>query len=167
VASSAETLRRARREAGLSQAELARRAGVTQSVVSAYESGARQPSVPMLQRLVNATGQDLELILHSSRPAPPGTPGERLRSHRRRVKQIAARYGLTHVRVFGSIARGEDRQESDVDLLVDVPPGVGLFQLGRCQAELEALLGARVELIPAADLKAGVASQAFSEAREL
>lgn len=75
MTSSAATLRRARREAGLSQVELARRAGVTQSVVSAYESGARQPSLPMLERLVNATGHDLELVLHSCQPAPVGTPG--------------------------------------------------------------------------------------------
>ena len=43
---SGSLLREARRKAGLSQVELGRRAGVTQSVVSAYESGARQPSVP-------------------------------------------------------------------------------------------------------------------------
>jgi predicted nucleotidyltransferase len=148
--------------------ELARRAGVTQSVVSAYESGARQPSLPMLERLVNATGYKLELTVQPSRPAPHAGPlGERLQSHRSRVKQIVARHGLSHVRLFGSVARGEDRPDSDIDLLVDVPPGVGLFQLGRCQAELESLLGARVDLVPAADLKANVASEAFTEAREL
>jgi predicted nucleotidyltransferase/DNA-binding XRE family transcriptional regulator len=167
MASSAETLRRARREARLSQVELARRAHVTQSVISAYESGGRQPSLPMLERLVNATGHDLELVLHPSSPATSGTPGERLRSHRRRVKQIVARHGLSHVRVFGSVARGEDRPESDIDLLVDVPKGVGLFQLGRCQAELESLLEARVDLVPAADLKRDVASLVLAEAREL
>lgn len=78
-----------------------------------------------------------------------------------------ARHGLAHVRVFGSIARGEDRPGSDVDLLVDVPPGVGLLQLARCRAELESLLGARVDLIPATDLKSGVAAEALAEAREL
>jgi transcriptional regulator with XRE-family HTH domain len=61
--SAGSVLREARRRAGLSQVELARRAGVTQSVVSAYESGARQPSVPTLARLVGATGFELELQL--------------------------------------------------------------------------------------------------------
>jgi predicted nucleotidyltransferase len=121
----------------------------------------------MLERLVSATGWGLDLVLQSSPPGPTSTPGERLRSHRRRVKQIIARHGLAHVRVFGSIARGDDRPDSDIDLLVDVPPGVGLFRLGRCQAELECLLGARVDLIPAADLKPNVASAALAEAREL
>jgi hypothetical protein len=43
------------------------------------------------------------------------------------------------------VARGEDRADSDVDLLADLPPGMGLLGLGRVQAELEAILGARVD----------------------
>lgn len=54
-------IRRARAEAGLSQSQLAERAGVTQSVVSAYESGRRQPSLPMLERLLEATGGRLKV----------------------------------------------------------------------------------------------------------
>ncbi|MDA8040146.1 MAG: nucleotidyltransferase domain-containing protein [Actinomycetota bacterium] len=67
-------------------------------------------------------------------------------------------------RVFGSVARGEKGPGSDVDLLVDVPRGVGLETLGRCQAEVEQLLGARVDLVPAGDLKAGVATEVLAEA---
>ncbi len=74
---------------------------------------------------------------------------------------------MTNVRVFGSVARGDERAESDVDLLVDVAPGVGLFELGRCQAELQALLGAPVDLVPATDLKAGVADEVLAEAQAL
>jgi uncharacterized protein len=58
--------------------------------------------------------------------------------------------------VFGSVARGEDRPDSDVDLLADLPPGLSLFGLGRAEADLEAILGSRVDLIPAADLKPSV-----------
>ena len=58
--------------------------------------------------------------------------------------------------MFGSVARGEDRPDSDVDLLADLPPGLSLFGLGRAEAELEAILGSRVDLIPAQDLKPGV-----------
>ena len=60
-------LREARRRAHLSQVELARRAGVAQSVVSAYESGTRQPSLPTLTRLVAATGLDLDVRVRRSR----------------------------------------------------------------------------------------------------
>ena len=49
-------LRQARQRAGLSQVELAAKAGVTQSVISAYESGHRQPSLPTLAALIEAAG---------------------------------------------------------------------------------------------------------------
>jgi len=55
-----QLIREARRRAGMSEVELGRRAGVTQSVVSAYESGARQPSMPVLERLVRAAGSELD-----------------------------------------------------------------------------------------------------------
>lgn len=58
---SGRLLRRARQDAGFTQAELAGRAGVTQPEVSAYENGRRQPTVPTLQRLVAATGHRLHV----------------------------------------------------------------------------------------------------------
>ena len=88
------------------------------------------------------------------------------RAHRHRVElqAVLARYGLSNARLFGSVARGDEGSESDVDLLVDVPPGVGLVTLGRCQAELEALLETRVDLVPAGDLKPGVAAEVLADA---
>jgi predicted nucleotidyltransferase len=50
----------------------------------------------------------------------------------------AAAYGVMNLRVFGNVARGEDRSDSDVDLLADLPPGLSLFGLGRVEADLEA-----------------------------
>lgn len=58
--------------------------------------------------------------------------------------------------VFGSVARGEDRPDSDVDLLVQLPAGMGLFAIAKVQNELEELLGSPVDLIPESGLKAGV-----------
>jgi transcriptional regulator with XRE-family HTH domain len=55
----ARLLRDARLDAGLTQVQLARRAGVSQPVIAAYEAGSREPSVPMLSRLVEATGRKL------------------------------------------------------------------------------------------------------------
>ena len=57
----AAVLTRARKRAGLTQAELARRAGTSQPVISAYEHGRRDPSIETLRRLVRATGAELEL----------------------------------------------------------------------------------------------------------
>lgn len=86
-------LRDARRRSGLTQAELALRAGVTQSVISAYESGARQPSLPTLTRLVAATG--LELTVGLRKPAPArarltGPLGRRVVQHRRALTRAAS-----------------------------------------------------------------------------
>jgi len=155
----AALLRQARKRAGLSQVELAARAGLTQSVISAYESGQRQPSIPALARLIEAGGFDLTLRL---RPQPgrlqrlTGPVGRRVRRHRQDLIAAAAAHGVRNLRVFGSVARGEDRPDSDVDLLADLPPGLSLFGLGRAEADLEAILGSRVDLIPAADLKPGI-----------
>jgi uncharacterized protein len=152
-------LRRIRTEAGMSQAELATRAGVTQSVISAYESGHRQPSVPALSRLVAAAGY--ELALDAQRPPRrlarlTGPVGARVRAHHDELVDAAAAHGVSNLAVFGSVARGEDRPDSDLDLLADLPAGMGLFGLGRARADLEAIVGTRVDLVPAGDLKPGV-----------
>jgi predicted nucleotidyltransferase len=89
--------------------------------------------------------------------------GQKLRRNRIAVLRAAAAHGVRISGVFGSVARGEDRADSDVDLLVTLPPGVGLFELGRLAAELQELLGARVDLVPAADLKPGVRQHVFAE----
>ena len=67
---------------------------------------------------------------------------------------------MSGLRVFGSVARGEDRPDSDVDLLADLPAGMSLFGLGRVQADLEAIVGTRVDLVPAEDLKPAVRPRA-------
>lgn len=158
-------VRVARQHAGLSQAELGRRAGVTQSVISAYESGTRQPSMPTLTRIIEAAGAELDIHLqYSDAPWPGGTLARRVRVHRTEILGALRRRGLSNPRLFGSVARGEERPGSDVDLLVDVPAGVGLLTLARCQADLEALLGAPVDLVPADDLKAGAADRVLADA---
>jgi predicted nucleotidyltransferase len=157
-------LRAARTRAGLSQAELAARAGVAQSVISVYESGRRQPALPTLAALVEATGFDLEVRLHRrGLDRLTGPLGARLRRHRREVLRAASAGGVTVHGVFGSVARGEDRVDSDVDLLVDLRAGMGLFALGRVQQRLQEILDAPVELIPAADLKPGVRQVVLAE----
>jgi uncharacterized protein len=143
----------------MSQVELADRARVTQSVISAYESGHRQPSLPTLAALVDAAGFDLEVSV-VQQPGRltrlTGPVGRRVRRHRHELVAVAAASGVSNLRVFGSVARGEDRPDSDVDLLADLPAGMGLFGMGRLVAKLEAIVGAHVDLIPAADLKPDV-----------
>ena len=121
--------------------------------------GQRQPSLPALARLTGAAGFELTLGLRR----PPGRlrrlsgpVGRRVRRHRQDLVAAAAAHGVSNLRVFGSVARGEDHPDSDVDLLADFPPGLSLSGLGRLEADLEAVLGTRVDLIPAADLKPDV-----------
>lgn len=135
--------------------------------MSAYESGARQPSIPTLERLIAATGFELDLQVRSGQPSIVEPVSDRLRSCRDRVLEITGAHGLSNVRVFGSVVRGNDHPGSDIDLLVDVPPSVGLLALGRCQAELEALLETEVDLVPASDLKESVAAEVVADAQPL
>ena len=111
-------LQRARVGAGLSQVELAFRAGVVQSVISAYEAGRRQPSLPTLARLIDAAGCDLVVDIQYQPPQLgrlSGPMGRQVRRKRRDLVAAAANHDVTNLRVFGSVARGEDRPDSDVD----------------------------------------------------
>lgn len=160
-------LRSARERAHLTQAQLASRAGVTQSVISAYESGRRQPSVPTLAALVAATGFELDLRLRTAPrrlEALSGPIGLQVRRHRRRLLDVAAAHGIRDVRVFGSVARGHERPGSDLDLLAELPADMGLIGLGRARDALEAIVGCSVDLVPAGDLKAGVRERVEAEA---
>ncbi|MBD7949239.1 nucleotidyltransferase domain-containing protein [Oerskovia sp. Sa4CUA1] len=74
------------------------------------------------------------------------------------VVRVAAKHGAANVRLFGSVARGEDTAESDVDLLVDLEASVGLFALGALEVELGELLGRRVDVVPARALRPEVAA---------
>jgi uncharacterized protein len=159
-------LRRARRRAGLTQVELAAKAGVTQSVISAYESGRRQPSLPTLEALVEAAGFDLTIGLRRSadrRGQLTGPLGQRVRRHRAALVAAAQTHGVSNLRVFGSVARGEEEPGSDIDLLADLPAEMGLFGLGRLRADLEAIIEAPVDLIPASDLKPDVRTRIAEE----
>lgn len=158
VKSAGELLREARQAARLTQAQLARRAGVTQSVISAYESGRREPALSTLVRLVEATGGrlDFDIRLGGETDLPPTPRGRAIQESRQRVREIATKYGASNVRLFGSTARGEDGPDSDIDLLVHLEPTVGLIGLARLQRELERILGGPVDLVPDDGLKPDV-----------
>jgi predicted nucleotidyltransferase len=147
---------------------LARRAAVAQSVISAYETDRREPGLAMLTKLVEAAGHELVVDVRPSttpRPRLPDTPlGRRLRRHRRAVIDRAARRGASNVRVFGSVARGEDLDQSDVDLLVDLRSDVGLVALSGLAREIGEILGVEVDVVPADSLKPAIRERVLAEA---
>ena len=79
-------------------------------------------------------------------------PSEALTTHRQAIRDIVARHLARNARVFGSVARGEDAQGSDIDVLVDPMPGATLLDLGALQVELEEALGLQVDLLTPGDL---------------
>lgn len=91
-------------------------------------------------------------------------PSVRLREHREAVLRIAAEVGVLNVRVFGSVLRGEDTEESDIDLLVDAPRGITLFDMARLRRELEAELGVLVDVVTPGGLSYGFRDQVVLEA---
>jgi predicted nucleotidyltransferase/DNA-binding XRE family transcriptional regulator len=166
--SSGTLIREARRRAGLSQTELARRAAVAQSVISAYEADRREPGLGMLTKLIEAAGHELVVDVRPSATLRRGVPdtrlGRRLRRRRRAVIDAATRRGGHNVRVFGSVARGEETDDSDIDLLVDLDSGVGLVGLVGLGRELTELLGADVDVVPGDALKPGLRDGVLAEA---
>ena len=72
---------------------------------------------------------------------------ELLQERREDILRIAAQHGASHVRIFGSVARGEERQDSDVDFLVDMQETSSLFDLIGLQQDIEKVLGQRVDVL--------------------
>jgi predicted nucleotidyltransferase/DNA-binding XRE family transcriptional regulator len=162
---SAQVLRRARQQAGLSQVELALRAAVAQSMISAYENGHREPSLATLRRLVDATGQRLvvDVVRLHSGDLPDTPRGRLLRGRRAEIHEIAHRHGATNLRVFGSVARGDDGPESDIDIAVDLRHAVSLVGLAALNREIGELLAAVVDVVPARSLRPAVAERLQAE----
>ncbi len=131
----------------MSQRELARAAGVPQSTVASIESGRRQPSFAMVERLLDAAGFRLDLGLTNT--IRPSTLLER---HAREVTELLSRYPLAGVWVFGSVARGDDRPDSDLDLLVELRSGFSVLDILGLEEELADLLGCPVDLITTSEL---------------
>lgn len=122
-----------RKALNLTQRALADASGVKQPLIAAIETGKRTPSTQ--------TREALDSILDRARPATL------LYDLGHEVEETVLRHGATDVRVFGSVARGQDRPGSDVDLLVHVPDGWGIGELLDLEAELAGILTVPVDLV--------------------
>ena len=74
-------------------------------------------------------------------------PSTALRTYREQIRSIVLAHRATNVRVFGSVARGEDTDASDLDLLIDPTPETSLMDIGAIRLELKTLLGINVDVL--------------------
>lgn len=94
-------------------------------------------------------------------------PSEALAKHRDEVLAIIARYPVSNPRVFGSVARGEDVEGSDLDILLDHGGLMSTFDLARLELELERLLESRVDIRTPAALSVMVDQRIAGDVRPL
>ena len=87
-----------------------------------------------------------------------------LQEKRQQILTLAKKYGARNVRIFGSVARGEARPDSDIDFLVDMEPDRSLFDLGGFLYELQRLLDADVDVVTEKGLRARIREQVLREA---
>jgi predicted nucleotidyltransferase len=116
-------------------------------------------SQPEVSRLIRA--------YRAGRFRPTSPLGRILARHRNEIVALAHAHKASNIRVFGSVARGEDDDTSDIDLLVDLDPGADLFDLAALDSELTDLLGHPVDIVPARMLKPHVAPSALADAVQL
>lgn len=171
----ASALRQARFDANLSQVDLAARANTSQSALARYETGAALPTLPTLERLLAACGRRLEIQTPPAQPsAPPtsmrsqlGPQAGKLRRQRHRLLKAADKHGIGHLRAFGSLARGEAKAGSDVDLLVDLKPGHTLLDLAAFRREATEILDLPVDVATPDMLKERIRDEVLGEALPL
>lgn len=93
---------------------------------------------------------------------------DELHRHKDTIEKLATFYGARKIRVFGSVARQEERPDSDVDFLVDFPPGYDMFhQRMPLMEQLEALTGRPVDVIPEHELNHHFRDRILQEAKDL
>jgi hypothetical protein len=87
-----------------------------------------------------------------------------IESNRQQLLTLARRRGVTSVRVFGSMVRGGEREDSDVDLLVTLAPGVSALALGGLLLDAQELLGRRVDVLTEASLHPALRDRVLADA---
>lgn len=90
-----------------------------------------------------------------------------VQQRKKEIIAVARAHGLVNVRIFGSVARGEDTDQSDIDLLVDLEKGRTLLDLGGALVQLQDLLGRRVDIVTERGLHWYLREKILREARPL
>lgn len=94
------------------------------------------------------------------------TTYEMLQQHRNEILSLASSHGAVSIRVFGSVARGDDTENSDIDFLVNMDKGRSLFDMAKLQFDLENLLHKQIDLVSEKGIYHRLKNVILSEARE-
>ncbi len=94
-------------------------------------------------------------------------PSEALAAHRDELRALIGRFDVRHPRVFGSVLKGTDTEESDLDLLVDRGEATTLFTLAGLEHQAEALLGVPVSILTPGFLSEKFRDRVIREAQPL
>jgi uncharacterized protein len=92
---------------------------------------------------------------------------ELLQQKRRQVLEIAEGHGARNIRLFGSVARGEETESSDLDLLIEMDSGRGLLDVIAIKQDLEELLGCKVDVVTEAAISPYLRDKVLHEAVSL
>jgi uncharacterized protein len=92
-------------------------------------------------------------------------PSLALAAHREQILALAASRGASRLRVFGSAARGQDHEGSDLDLLIDMPVGTSLLQVVGLQLDIQDALGIKVDLCTERELPPALKLRILAEAQ--
>ena len=90
-----------------------------------------------------------------------------LKEHREAILRLAAQHGASNVRVFGSVARGEADESSDIDFLVDLAPDRSLLNLGGLWSDLNDLLDGKADVVTEQGLRDHIRERVLEEAAPL
>ena len=144
-----DLIRLARLDADLSETELAAESGVSVDQLVAFESGSELPDEAQTRRLLSAA---------RARPSLP------LMIYRTAIHAAALDHHLRDVRVFGSAARGEDTESSDIDLLVRADDGTSLFDVAAFTDAVQRMTGFPVDVMTERQLTSAHFAHVLDEA---
>lgn len=94
-------------------------------------------------------------------------PSEVLALRRDLIRRVIEAHHARNARIFGSVVKGRDTEDSDLDILVDPTPETTLFDLGAIRHELETLLGIRVDVLTPKALPEEIRAQVLAQAHPL
>lgn len=155
-------LKHARRRLHLSQGQVAHELGITQAYVSELETGKNSLALVRMFDFMRLTGITVSVEI----PASVQTSQFLRTWNQQSLIDICVRYGLAELAVFGSTARGQARDTSDVDLIYTLKPGMQLgWSINDLNDELEVLFGKSVDLVSKKTLRPALKAEVLDQAQ--